>query len=229
ERMIAVGGSRAIVTVLGLLLIVAAIALRARRAAAASDERKSVEKMLLGLAGVGLFALVVYFAQSDVVTRAFGKSLEAKAPRVAVALAVLWPAIWVASIVPTVMVEVAYAAVARAPRLELRRIRDALYTGLGLSGVLVFAFTMVYVGSERDKKVDLSYFKTSKPGTATQNTLNALTEPIQIAMFFPPANEVGEQASSYFEELKRLSPHVQLAHYDQAVDVAKAKELGASG
>src|SRR5689334_12451439 len=113
------------------------------------------------------------------------------------------------------MVEAAYAAVARAPRLELRRIRDALHTGLGLAGALVFAFSMAYVGSERDKKVDLSYFKTSKPGNATRNVLNTLTDDIQIAMFFPPANEVGDQASGYFEELRRLSPHVQLTHYDQ--------------
>ena len=55
---------------------------------------------------------------------------------------------------------------ARAPKIELGRIRDAMYTGLGLAFALVFAFSIVYVASERDAKVDLSYFRTAKAGEA---------------------------------------------------------------
>ena len=43
-----------------------------------------------------------------------------------------------------------------------------VWSGVGLAGALVFAFAMTYVASERDKKVDLSYFRTAKPGESTR-------------------------------------------------------------
>src|SRR5581483_6807213 len=150
-------------------------------------------------------------------------------PRLAVVLAALYPAGLTACLVPLLMVEMAYAAVARAPQLESLRIRDAMLSGLGLAGALVFAFTFSYVASERDKKIDLSYFRTAKAGEATRKIAGTLDQPIQISMFFPPANEVREEVKGYFADLTPISKMIELHDYDYAVDPAKAKELGVTG
>ena len=63
---------------------------------------------------------------SDLVTFAFGKPLEHNWPKLATALAALWPALWTVAAWPVVLVELAYAQIARAPRLELGRIRSAM-------------------------------------------------------------------------------------------------------
>ena len=68
ERMIGAGGARAVATVGGLVLVIAALAVRAGRAAAAAPDRRTVERTLLGLYGLGLLAVVLYFVQSDLPT-----------------------------------------------------------------------------------------------------------------------------------------------------------------
>ena len=55
----------------------------------------------------------------------------------------------------------------------------------GLAGAVVFAFALVYVGAERDKKVDLSYFRTAKPGEATRKIVASLDQPIQVVALLP--------------------------------------------
>jgi hypothetical protein len=229
ERMIGSGTPRIVATVLGLLLLAGSIGLRAVSVGSAPEDRKGVQRRLLALSLVGVVALLLYFVQSDVITRFTLKPLERDFPRVAVILAALWPIAILASVVPMALVEMSYAQVARAPRLELRRIREAMYAGLGLAGALTFAFTAVYVCTQRDKKLDLSYFRTAKPGEATRKIVRALSQPVQVALFFPPANEVADQAAGYFDDLHKESPMLEVARYDQAVDVAKAKELGVSG
>src|SRR5206468_3086350 len=139
------------------------------------------------------------------------KPLEARMPRVAVGLAVLWPALWTVAVAPLILVEAAYAAIARAPKLELGRIRDAMYSGFGMAGVLIFAFAVVYAASERDKKFDLSYFRTAKPGEATRKVVRTLGQATQVALFFPPANDVGEQVSAYFDDLRGESKLLEVS------------------
>src|SRR5262249_27424628 len=114
-------------------------------------------------------------------------------------------------------------------RLEVGRIRDAMLSGFGLACALIFAFAMAYVSSERDKKVDFSYFRTTRPGDSTRNIVRTLKQPVQVGLFFPPANEVADRVKSYFDDLKRESTLLEVSSFDFAVDPAKAKELGATG
>src|SRR5581483_1214321 len=165
ERVIGAGSGRAM-TIVGVLLIVIATGMRVARMLDATAEAKKIEKSIFLLNVVGLVSLLLYFLQSDLATSLFGKPLDKDWPRLAVVLAALYPAGLTACLVPLLMVEMAYAAVARAPQLESLRIRDAMLSGLGLAGALVFAFTFSYVASERDKKIDLSYFRTAKAGEA---------------------------------------------------------------
>ena len=85
------------------------------------------------------------------------------------------------------------------------RIQDALLSGVGMAFALVFAFTLTYIASERDKKVDLSYFRTARPGESTHKIVRTLDQPVSVSLFFPPANEVREEVASYFDDLKKES------------------------
>jgi hypothetical protein len=226
ERMIGAGKSRGVATVLGLAAVLAAMAVRFLRAQRAAPDRRYVERILLGLYALGLFAFVLYLIQSDLWASAFGKPLEKNWPRLATALAALWPAIWVAAAWPILLCEMAYGQIARAPRLEVGRIRDATLSGFGLAFALVFAFSLAYVSSERDKKVDLAYFRTTRPGEVTRRIVRNLDQPIEVAVFFPSGNEVREEVDNYLGDLSKESAELKVTHYDYDIDPLKAKEYG---
>jgi hypothetical protein len=229
ERMIGAGGARAVATVGGILMVIAALAVRAGRAASAAPDRRPVERMLLGLYAVGLFAVVIYFVQSDLPTvLGKGKLLEHGSPRLATALAALWPAIWLAAAWPIALIEMAYAQIARAPKIEAGRVRDAMYSGLGLAAALIFAVTVTYVASERDKKVDLAYFRTTRPGEVSRRIVRNLDQPLEVAEFFPEGSEVREEVDNYMQDLGRESAQLKVVHYDFDIDPLKAKEYGIS-
>ena len=189
ERIVGAGSARAL-TGVGIVMIGAAIAVRAARAARASGDRQRAERMLVALYAIGAFSVALYLAQSDLSSTVLGKPLERDWPKTAAVLATLWPVVWLFSSLPIIMGEFSYATVARSPRLEIARVRDAIWSGVGLAGAVVFAFALCYVGAERDKKVDLSYFRTAKPGESTRKIVETIDQPIQVSLFFPPSNEV---------------------------------------
>jgi hypothetical protein len=228
ERIVGAGTARAL-TGVGVLLIGVAIAVRAARASRASADRRQAERMLIALYAVGAFAVALYLAQSDLSSTVLGRPLERDWPKLQTTLAALWPVLWIFSALPIVLSEFSYATVARSPRLEIARIRDAVWSGVGLAGAVVFAFALCYVGAERDKKVDLSYFRTARPGESTRKIVQTMDQPIQISLFFPPANEVREEVSGYFDDLKKESKLLEVQSFDRDVDPQKAKELGVSG
>jgi hypothetical protein len=268
ERLIGSGRWRWL-TAVGAALVLLVFAVRVRRAANVTGEASYVEATLAKLYLGGIVALVLYFMQSDLWEHVAGAPLAKGFPTLSGALAALWPAVWVATALPGVLVEIAYSVVqvtagkiyygtgpvtffagllmtlvgaavktaqqtdlaagVRAPKIELGRIRDAMYTGFGMAGALVFAFAIVYVASERDSKVDLSYFRTAKPGEATRKLVASLDSPVEVDLFFPSANEVRSQVEGYFDDLKKESKLLEVHRYDHALDPAKAKEVGVSG
>ena len=203
--------------------------IRAARARSAAPDRARVERTLLGFYALGLGAVVLYFIQSDLPAVLWtGKPLEHGWPRLATVLGALWPPIWLAAASPIALIEVAYAQVARAPRIEVGRVRDAMFTGLGLAAALVFAFSIAYVASERDKKIDLAYFRTTRPGEVTRRIVRNLDQPIEVAGFFAAGSEVAEEAYNYLQDLGRESAQLKVVHYDFDIDPVKAKEYGVS-
>ncbi|MDB4971459.1 MAG: transporter [Myxococcales bacterium] len=228
ERVIGAGSARAL-TGVGVLLIGVALAVRAARAKKSRADRLAVERMLLALYAVGTFSLALYLAQSDLSSTVLGKPLERDWPKLATTLGALWPVLWLFSSLPIIMGEFSYAAVARAPKLETARVRDAVWSGVGLAGAIVFAVAVAYVATERDKKADFSYFRTAKPGEATRKIVQTMDQPIQVSLFFPPANEVREEVSGYFDDLTKESKMLEVKSYDRDVDPTKARELGVTG
>lgn len=229
ERMIGgESGGRVGALVIGLAMVIAAIVARARRKSAAGEDRRVAESILLKLYGLGLLAIVLYIVQSDLPSLKGGLPLESGSPKLATVLAALWPVLWITAAWPVLLVELAYAQMTKAPRIETGRVKDAMYSGLGLAFASVFVFAIVYVATERDKKVDLAYFRTARPGEVVRKIVRTLDGPIEIASFFPNSNEVREEVDNYLADLAKESGQLKITHYDFDIDPIKAKEYGVS-
>jgi hypothetical protein len=229
ERLIAAGRASALLTVAGVAAVLGAAAWRGLGARKASAGVRSTARMLLLLYGLGALALLLHFAGSDFGARLFGRPLDLRMPRLAGALAVLWPALVLAGTLPVLLIELSLAGMAHAPVLDARRVRAAMLSGLGTALAIVFCFSVAYVTAERNLKVDLAYFRSARAGTATKKLVAALDQPVQVYLFYPPANDVGEELASYFADLTRESSQLTVTRLDQAVEPARAHELGVSG
>jgi len=228
ERIVGSGKPRAVLSVLGVVCLLVAMVARVVRSGKSQPDRRTVERSFQSMYALGLLAVALYFVQSDVPALRGGKLLEATWPKLATALAAVWPAVWCAALFAILPMELAYAPMSRAPRVELGRVRAAQFSGLGLAFILTFAFSLAYAASERDKKVDLAYFRTTRPGESTRKIIRALDQPLTVALFFPNGNEVREEVDGFFADLGKESGQLKLEHYDYDIDPAKAKEFGVS-
>ncbi len=230
ERLFAVGTARVVLSMAGALLVVGSLVVRAIRVRSAGrmdgdGGRVQVERLLLGLGSVIALALVLYVMQAEFLSPAKAKDW----PRLVPVLSALWPALLTAGLLPTVLAELAYAAMHRAPKAEAGRVRDAVLSGAGLAAVLVFGFSAYYVANARDVKWDLSFFRTTRPGEGTVNLVRALDEPVEVTAFFPPGNEVREEVVGYLKELAGHSPQLRVSVLDHALEPVRARELGVTG
>ncbi len=220
------GDTRTIFTAGGAALMAIAIGLRFMRVNVANSGQ--IEKTLLGLHGLTLLSVGLYVVQSDLWAKVAGQTLETNWPKLAGVVAVLVPAVLVLALIPTLLVELSYAAMARAPVMEIGRIQEATNAGLGLGFVLIFAFSVQYVVTERDVKKDFSYFRAARPGDATKRLINSLDEPLEVFLFFPPASDASAFVQAYFDELKEGSSMLKVQLLDQALEPIKSKDLGVS-
>jgi len=214
ERAAGAGTQRLVLSGLGLGWVGLAVAWRGVRVGRASGDWRVLERWLLGLFLLGGLGLGLYFLQ----TGARGSS--------AVMLGTLFPVLLATTLLPLGLVELAAAAMARAPVLQLGRVRAALNSGLGLAFALIFAFSAMYVATQADVSWDLAYFRTARPGAATRLLARRLPEPVRVTLFFPPANDVRQALEQYFRELARESGYLEVEVLDQAVERARAKALG---
>jgi ABC-type uncharacterized transport system len=228
ERILGNGRSRAIASIVGIACLLLAMIARMVRGGRATPDRRAVERYIQSMYALGLLAVALYFVQSDVPALRGGKLLETTWPKLATALGALWPAVWCASAFAILAMELAYAPMLRAPRVELRRIRAAQFSGLGLCCILTFAFSLSYAASERDKKVDLAYFRTTRPGESTRKIVRGLDQTMTVGIFFPNGNEVREEVDGYFGDLAKESGQLKVEHFDFDIDPVKAKEFGVS-
>jgi hypothetical protein len=229
ERVVDPGNTRLVIDLLALALLVGATGLRFARGTSPREGARQVERWLFLLQLLGLVAAAMYFMQADAGAKLFGKPLDVTSPKLAGVLYALFPAVVGASLLPMLTVEMSYAAMSRSPFVEVGRVRDALFAGLGLALAITFAFSLEYVVSERDAKADFSYFRATKPGQSTKALVASFDEDVTAALFFPPANEVADLVDSYFDDLSKSSPKLKVVHFDHALEPQKAKDFGVSG
>ncbi len=223
QRVLGPGRASASATLLGLLLVIAALILAFRQGKA-----RPAGRVLPSLYLLGLVALALHFSRATLPGLLGHRALDVSMPRLDGALAVLWPAILLFGTLPVLLVEFALAGMARSPLIDVRRVRAAMLSGLGISFALVFCFAAAYVASERNLRADLSFFRTARASATTEKLVAALDQPVEVTLFYPPGNEVAEELAGYFATLARASGKLTVERVDQAVDPVKAKALGVS-
>lgn len=229
ERIVEAPHARYALTGVGALLIVVATVLRILRFTREEGALARVQRNLAFFGSLSLMALALYTLQSDLFTKLTGASLASGSPKLAGALSVLWPAVLALSLLTTLLMELSFATMVKAPKLEDGRVDEAMLSGLGLAFALIFAFSVQYVVTERDVKGDFSYFRVARAGDATQKLVASFDQPLEVYLFFPPASDAAEAVAGYFSELEAVSPQLKVIRLDHALEPVKAKELGVSG
>jgi hypothetical protein len=194
------------------------------RRALAWDARQLAWTSLLFDYAICVLALALYCLQTDVadvITNVKWRQL----------LQVIWPFVLLLGLLPAMAIEIAMRGMARATTLELWRVRLAARAArIVVLACITFA-GINFAASEWNRKTDLSYFKTTKPGTSTQNIVRDLTKPVRFILFFPPSNDVLENVRHYTDTLKALNPNVSVDIVDHALhpEIAKAFRVRANG
>jgi hypothetical protein len=193
-----VGVPRYVVSGFGIITVVAFI-LAALRIRLSDGERRFAAMRITLEYAICLVALLLYIGQMEDLGLVDGK--------VRTIIQVGWPAVLLLGLLPAIAMEMALFSMRRGPRLELWRIK---YAGRGARiialAIIVFA-GLNYVSNKWNRKIDLSYFKTTKPGTSTAAMVRELSKPVRFVLFFPTGNDVLEQARAYTEELASNSEH----------------------
>jgi ABC-type uncharacterized transport system involved in gliding motility auxiliary subunit len=231
ERMVLESrGVRVTLSVIALGGIICAIAGRVMRRRKLAAEARAVESRLLLCYIMGVVALLLYAAQADFMMDKLRPLFsEARAAeRYQTIFAALWPTIWLCSAFPLLFIEISYASMDLCKTVELARIRRSAGSGLLLGMTICLLFALNYIFSEYNKKVDLSYFKTTRASESSRKMVRNLSEPFKATLFFPGANEVQDQAQAYFDDLRKESKYFELRIVDHDMEPDLAKELAVS-
>ena len=225
-----IGAARVFFTgVLGLVPLIGVAALRLWTTLQTSGHRRNIERALLLCHAGTLLALLLYALTTKWGIDTFGVKNEA---RWTGALTVLYAILVVASVVPVILIESSLGSARRTSidlgggeadaGLDYFRVREVGWSGLTVAFALSLLFVTCQVAKERNVSRDVSYFKTSAPGESTVNIVSASTEPINVHLFFPEANEVKEQVLTYFERLKSDAGKVVIESHDRLAETSLA-------
>jgi hypothetical protein len=215
----------------GALLVLVVVGWRAAAWAQAEGVRKRVEMwFLLGSVGC-LLAIILYSLTGGGDAFSWLKVEIAdpkKKDKFEGIIGVLWPMVLGISLIPMILATFAETqrkttAAGQAP-VDAFRIGEAAGNGLTIAFAGAMLFLVCYVASERDEKWDLSYFRTSAPGSATHNMMGSQTEPLRVLLFFPSVNEVKDEVKGYFSELSARTGRVQVEEHDRFVSAKLAKD-----
>lgn len=227
ERLFAYSpGVRGVLTVIGVVLLVAVTALRAWTTFATRGQRRNVERTLLVCQLGVLLSLVLYALTTHWGVSHFHWS-DKGVDRFQTALTIGWTIVLLCSVIPMFMIELSLGtslrtsfdiAGAKDEGLEYMRVRDIGWSGLTVALAGSLMMVTCNVATERNVQKDVSYFKTSSPGQSTENIIKSTGEPIKALLFFPDPNEVKDQVEGYFQALSSATGKVTIEEHDRLVD-----------
>lgn len=212
------GTARTVVSSIGGVALTAAIGIALARWLSSQGSRRSANLWLFlayKLVGDGM---LVYLVQSDwLAWVSEGAAYDV--------LRVLWPALVILGVLPAIAMEQAMRSMAGSPEIELARVsRGARGALIIASGLVTFA-AVNFVSATWNKKVDLSYFRTTAPSDSTRALVESLSAPTEVYLFYPPGNEVLVRIQDYTSELATLNEQLKVEAMDQALDPTLAREL----
>jgi hypothetical protein len=228
-------------TGLGLIAVLGSTALRLFGMTRADGQKRAVEKVLV-LCHVGVvLALVLYAASTG-----WGRELLGKAPppddgldKYGTSLRVLWGILILISFVPLAMAEIALGAADRdslklggdkgsaadEASIDRQRVTSMATSGLTIALALSFLMVTCNVAKERNIHRNLSYFRTSSPGTATVAMVESVSDPIVALLFFESVNEVKTEVRTYFETLADRAGNLEIQEHDRVLSGDLAERL----
>ena len=216
-----------VLTGLGLLCLIGVTGIRVWAFTRETGRRRAVEGvMLLCHAGIGV-ALLLYF---------FVASKDGVEHKTYIMATVTWLILLGLSVIPLVMIETSLGFVGRDwfpvkgekvaddAAVELFRVKEMATNGLTIA--LAAAFLMVTCNTMKDRDIskDVSYFKTSRPGSATVAMVNKMNAPLKVLLFFPTVNQVADEVEAYFRQLGDDTGKVVVERHDRLVSPTLAKE-----
>jgi hypothetical protein len=221
-------GVRFFLTGLGLLLILAITAARAWAMMSSSGARRRVERTLLFSHLGTIFGLILYALSTDWGLAKLNLS-ETGTTHFHGAITVLFLAVLIASNVPLLMMELSLGLALRTAfdvrptpgaasedaGVEYFRVREIGWSGLSLGLALSFLMVTCNVANDRNVQRDVSYFKTSAPGDATQKIVATSSEPIKALLFFPDPNGVKDQVKTYLDTLASKTKKLTVEQRDR--------------
>ncbi len=233
--------ARGVFAVLALAGLAASVALRVRMlrassGSAAGDVASSgrpgdaegqgpgrILALVMTLAGIG--SLAGYAFTLPGMVSFLGLEGEA-AGRWVVVLSALWPIVWLCAGLSLLLID--WVQMQMPVVTQPRRVVQAASTGLCLALAISLAFPVNFLASRHSRGFDLRGIRTTAAGEATRAMVEALSEPLEVYLFFPPANDVRREIDPYFEDLGRASELLRVVHADQAAALDLAEKLRVS-
>ncbi|HVV81844.1 MAG TPA: Gldg family protein [Kofleriaceae bacterium] len=129
------------------------------------------------------------------------------------------------SVVPAVLIEVTvgeWRSDAEDDSVEVRRVHEMGEAGLTIALAAALMMVTCNVASEKNIHKDLSYFRTSAPGSSTRKIVEQMSGNLKVLLFFPDVNEVGTEVETYFRTLAKETGKVAIERADRMVDKAAA-------
>lgn len=205
------------------VLYLGALGLGALRYKQATGERQAAVKSLLLHYGLVGLAGLVYGLQLEELGWLTGAARELAQ--------VLAPALLLLGALPAIAVELSIRAAGDSPHVEGWRTKVATRAARTVFFALCAFAGLNYAAAKWNRKIDLSYFQTTRVGTANLALAKELTQPVELLLFFPVGNEVLEQVSTYAEGLARASDKITVRRVDQALDpdLARKYKVRANG
>lgn len=188
--------ARLVLSGLGVLVVLGCLGWRTLSRSTATGDAERVERLLLAAYAGCMLALVLYLVSSDDGMRWLGIDFagDEAQERYQLVLRVLWPILLAASLLPALGAQLAIGSHRHARRagagLEALRVTGTARSALAIALAGALLFVVGWIGSARDKTLDVSYFRTSSPGSATLAMVEGLREPLRVTLFFPDVNPV---------------------------------------
>jgi len=212
--------------IFGAAVVLVALALRAKAAFDSASNLKFADRRLLLFQLLGSLALVFYALQTEALRAQFAVLTppETGPDTFGAIFAITAWVLWILAIIPMISLEWVSAPMRRANSCGTRRVEGALRGGLSLAAALAFLFVLNTLATRHNSHKDLAYFRSAEPGTATTQFLESLEAPINIYLYYPRANEVEEQLTTYFKALGAKSEKVRVERVDRLMSPALAKK-----
>jgi hypothetical protein len=228
-------------TWLGLLLVLGSTGVRAWAMRREKGKRRAVERLLLLSHAGALLALLVYYLFGTASGQSMlGIETARSVSRTDTIATILWVILMGVSLVPLLMAELSLgftgrdwfpktgADVADEAAVELFRVREMATGGLTIALGAAFLMVTCNVAKERDVRKDVSYFKTSQPGSATVNIASSMDQPMTVLVFFPEPSQVADEVEAYFKRLAEETGKVVVERHDRTVSPGLAKDYKVS-